>query len=214
MAACVVAAVFMAAAPASAQDEDAAARAGRLVESAIARYEASAGYELEFVQEAYWALADSTQTTRGTLAVSNPSRVSIRYANGGRIVVDADSLWVYVPDTNQFFRSALDPADVVADPARMLRQYSLDKDAPLVDRGDGLSVVRLRPREAGREPRILTVDIEAATGLVAAITARTSTGDRTSYRILNTRFDVEFRSDEFRLRRPPGSELIEGGPSG
>ena len=190
---------------------DAASPANELVELAIARYEASETYRMEFVQESYWSLADSTQTTRGTLVVSNPSSISVRYADGGRIVVHAGSLWVYVPQTNQFFRGQVDSRDVVIDPPHLLRQYAPDPDTPLDERGDGTAVVVLRHRRNAQEPNRLAVEIDQRSGLVTAISARTSTGDRTTYRILDTRFGQPLAPDEFTLTRPAGAELIEEG---
>jgi outer membrane lipoprotein-sorting protein len=182
-----------------------------LIDIAIDRYEASQRYEIEFVQDTYWALADSTQTIRGILTVSTPSLISVRYVDGGRIVVNAESLWVYVPETNQFFSGPVDSSDVVIDPARLLRQYAPDPTAPLDERADGTAVVMLRPLQSAREPSSMTVEIDQRSGLLKAIAARMSTGDRTSYRILDTRFGQRIAANEFTLRRPPGAELIEGG---
>ncbi len=207
-----MAALTLIGAVAAASDEaDAASRANKLVAMAIDRYEASETYRMEFVQEAYWSLADSTQTSRGTLVVSNPYSISVRYADGGRIVVHAGSLRVYVPQTNQFFRGPVDSRDVVIDPPHLLRQYAPDPDTPLDERGDGTAVVLLRHRRNAQEPNRLAVEIDEQSGLVTEISARTSTGDRTTYRIVDTRFGQPVAPDEFTLTRPAGAELIEGG---
>ena len=209
--AAIAALMLIGAVAAASEGADAASRASELVEMAIDRYEAAETYRMEFVQEAYWSLADSTQMTRGAVFVSNPSSVSVRYADGGRIVVHAGSLWVYVPQTNQFFRGPVDSRDVVIDPPHLLRQYAPDPDAPLDERGDGTAVVSLRHRRNAQEPNHLAVEIDQRSGLVTAISARTSTGDRTTYRILDTRFGQPVAPDEFTLRRPDGAELIEEG---
>ena len=96
---------------------------------------------------------------------------------------------------------------------RLLRHYALDTNAPLEEGPGGTALITLRPRAASREPRMLVVEIDRATGLVASMTARASTGDRTAYRILATRFDQTTEPGEFRLRRPQGAEVIEGGPT-
>lgn len=203
-------------APSQATDEAGVAassgsREQQLIGATIERYEAAETYQLEFTQESYWALADSTQSTRGVLSVINPSQFSIRYENGGRIVVNAESLWVYIPETQQFFSGPVDSSDVAVDPARLLRQYVPDPEIPSRELDAGTMTIALRPRTGGREPSRLTVEIGRQSGLVESISARTSTGDVTRYSIHSTRFDLPVAPGDFLLARPSGAEAIEGG---
>jgi hypothetical protein len=107
-------------------------QAVRLVQEIVERYERARSCRLEFEQSNYWALADSTGRTNGVLLLERPSRVSVRYGDGGRIVVRGDTVRVYVPSTRQLFIAPMDSSDVVIDPARLLKSYRPDTDRPFL----------------------------------------------------------------------------------
>jgi outer membrane lipoprotein-sorting protein len=216
-----LAAVLSFSSPASAEEPaGAVAAAESLIASAVAVYESAGDYEIDFTQESYWALADSTQVTEGTLSVAPPRRMAIRYEDGGRIVVNGESLRVYVPATNQFFATRLDSTDVLFDPVRMLSSYEPDAREPFVrlgsDAGEkaGRRVVRLRPRPPTVEPVRLDVEIDRFTDTVRALAARSSAGDRTRYLVRQTRLGARIPDSAFRLTPPPGAEIVRGTPFG
>ncbi|MFH1502506.1 MAG: outer membrane lipoprotein carrier protein LolA [Candidatus Eisenbacteria bacterium] len=188
----------------AAASDEAAALAGSVADV----YERSSSYRIEFTQESYWSLADSMQVTRGVLLARPPASVSIRYEDGGRIAANGESLWVYVPQTGQFFCSPMDADDVAVDPARLLRLYTPDAEEPFEDAPAGKRSVRLRPLNPSAEPARLTVTVDMERLVVTEIVARSLSGDRTTYRMLDTTFSVTLDPAEFRPRRPPGSELI------
>jgi outer membrane lipoprotein-sorting protein len=189
--------------------------ASGLLDRVIGRYENASSYVIDFEEDLFWALADTHQVARGELAVERPSLVSVRYDDGGRIVVTAESLRVFVPATNQFFSAPVDSSDVVIDPARLLRQYVPDPSAPVPSGGSGVPVVvALEPRSSGASLGRLLVTIDPEGLVVTQIVASSPTGDRTTYRIGRTRFDVAVPPGDFVLRRPPGAELIRGAPAG
>jgi outer membrane lipoprotein-sorting protein len=188
-----------------------------LIASAVARYANASAYEIDFAQESYWALADSTQLTTGTLAVVPPRSISIRYDDGGRIVADGDSLRVYVPATNQFFSARMDSTDLLFDPVRLLSAYAPDADDPFGRngrKGGGRTVVTLRPGAAAVEPVRLDVEIDAATGLLSGLVAYSSGGDRTRYTIHDTRLNARIPDSTFKLSPPEGADILRGSPYG
>jgi len=187
--------------------------ASQLLECVVELYTPADNYRLDFEQELYWALADSSRTVRGVAVIERPSRLSVRYEDGGRIVAVEDSLWVYVPSTNQFFAAEVDTSDVVIDPTRLLRQYVPSPSEPMIEDGEsGALTVRLRPRRAGAEPAKLLVRVDAGSCLLTEIAAYATGGDQTTYRILGTEFNVSLPDSEFSLRCPPGAERICGSP--
>jgi outer membrane lipoprotein-sorting protein len=197
---------------ASASPEVEEARA--LVASVIDRYESSRSYEIEFTQENFWALADTTHAIEGVLLLERPDRLSVTYDDGGRIVVDGDSLRVFVPATNQFFTSSIDSSDVMLDPARLLRQFTPDTERPFepLDGAGGLRALNLRPLKSFVEPAHVQVTIDTARRVVVRLVARTTTGDRTTYRMRATRYDVPTPDSEFELKLPAGAERMTGSP--
>jgi len=201
----------------AARGADALAEAERLVASTVSEYESADAYVIDFRQESYWALADSTQVTTGVLAVARPARASIRYEDGGRIVVRGESLWVYVPQTNQFFSTRLDSMDTFLDPIRLLSGFTLDAEAPFAPETVAdvrQRTVTLRPRPPALEPVRVDVRIDTESFLVRALTAFASSGDRTSYLMGETRLPASIPDSTFVPVRPAGAELIRGGPYG
>jgi outer membrane lipoprotein-sorting protein len=192
--------------------------AEELIASVVSRYAASRAYEIDFTQESYWALADSTQVTTGTVSVSPPGRISIRYEDGGRIVADGESLKIFVPATGQFFVTGLDSTDVLFDPVGLLSAYAPDADRPFgtpetTPTGVGRPerrLVRLRPRPPAVEPARLDVEIDASAETIRAITAHSTAGDRTRYTLHRTRLDAAVPASAFRLIPPPGAEIVRG----
>ncbi len=186
--------------------EDALALAHRVA----AHYETSSSYRIEFVQSSYWALADTTAVSRGDLLAEPPSLFAIDYDDGGTVVASRGSLWVYVPQTDQFFSSAIDTVDVALDPAGILRAYKPDRDQPFLDAPEGYRTIQLRPSGSIPEPSRLTITIDETRLTVAEIIAYATTGDRTTYRMTKTAFDVTLPEDAFIPRRPAGSKAVRG----
>jgi outer membrane lipoprotein-sorting protein len=195
---------------------DALVQAAGLVSEIVDRYERARSCRLEFEQSNYWALADSTYTTGGTLLLERPNKVSVRYADGSRIVVREDSVRVYVPSTRQLFIAPVDSSDVAIDPARLLKSYRPDTEQPFLPIGQGESTdlrrLNLKPRTAGLEPTRLEALVDARRSLVQKLTVMWSTGDSVVYNVRETRFDVQIDKDEFVIHRPPGVKLVREMP--
>jgi outer membrane lipoprotein-sorting protein len=187
---------------------------GALLRKVIERYEAAPTCRLDFTQESYWALADTVARTTGVLFVKRPRHVSIRYGDSGRLVTNGESLKVYVPETGQFFVSAIDSSDVVLDPAQLLRRYSVDPGIPeLVDEGGGMVSVNLVPNRPPAEPAALRVVIDVDNRSVSRIEAFTSSGDSTVYIVERTDFGLVVPEEEFTLTKPANAQLIVGSSS-
>jgi outer membrane lipoprotein-sorting protein len=194
--------------------DDALAQARAVVSGALARYEAAASYSLDFVQETYWALADSTVTVRGSLHYRRPGTIAIAYDDGSRIVVAGDSMRVYTAQTNQFFVVGVDSSDVAADPPSLLRACEPDPKRPFAEsdpQPGGVRVVNLKPAGPYAEPSRVEVAIDAS-GNVVSITALSASADRTVYRVLTSRFDAQAPEGAFTLRRPRGATLVKDSP--
>jgi outer membrane lipoprotein-sorting protein len=215
----------MAAAPVSASSATGAPGAGApsarvaeargVVAAAIKRYESARTYRLDFVQENYWALADSTSVARGTLIYERPARMSLSYEDGSRIVVAGDSMRVYTAQTAQFFVVEVDSSDVAIDPPRLLRAYAPDPISPFAagdPRPDGSRMINLRPQASFNEPARIEVTIDPASGTVTRIAAMSSSGDRMTYSIRASRFGLDVSDSEFVLHRPTNATLVKGSP--
>ncbi len=191
------------------------AEARDVVAKAVERYESSRTYRIDFTQESYWALADSTTVASGTLFYERPGRMSLAYEDGSRIVVQGDSMRVYTAQTAQFFVVEIDSTDVAIDPPRLLRAYAPDPSAPFAA-GDplpnGSRVINLKPQESFSEPTRIEVTIDPASGRVTRIAALSSSGDRMTYALRASSFGVDVPEDEFILRRPASATLVKGSP--
>jgi outer membrane lipoprotein-sorting protein len=181
-----------------------------LARSVADRYDSSSSYRIEFVQESYWALADTTAVSKGTLLAEPPSLFAIDYDDGGRVVAAGGSLWVSVPQTNQFFSSGVDTVDVALDPAGILRAYRPDNEQPFLEAADGYRTVQLRPSGSIPEPSRLSITIDERRSVVTEITAYATTGDKTTYRMTKTTFDVDVPEGAFEPPRPPRSKTAPG----
>lgn len=223
--AALMAAALMAAAPVTAASKTADPGAGVLsarmaeardvVSAALLRYDSARTYRLDFVQENYWALADSTSVVNGTLLYERPGKMSLTYGDGSRIVVAGDSMRVYAAQTAQFFVVEVDSSDVAIDPPRLLRAYAPDPISPFAAReplSDGSRVVNLKPQASFSEPTRVEVTIDPGSGTVTKIAALSSSGDRMTYSIRASRFGVDVSEDEFVLRRPSDATLVKGSP--
>jgi outer membrane lipoprotein-sorting protein len=187
----------------------------RLVQEIVERYESARSCRLDFEQSNYWALADSTATTSGVLVLQRPSKVSVRYDDGGRIVVRGDTVRVYVPSTRQLFIAPVDSSDVVIDPARLLKSYRPDTARPFLPPGVGspdTKRLNLRPRDTGLEPTRLEALVNTRTKLIQRLTILWTTGDSVVYAVRETLFDVPIDDREFIIRRPPGVKLVREMP--
>jgi len=184
--------------------------AGSLAERTASLYERSSSYRIEFIQESYWALADSTIVSGGVLLAEPPTNISIEYEDGGRVVSTGDSIWVFVPQTNQFYSAAVDSADVSLDLAALLRRYSPDPSGPFGEAPPGSRTLRLKPDDGFVEPEQLAVTIDGNTGTVTLVCARSTSGDTMTYRMIATTFDAPLPEGTFSARRPSGAELVRG----
>jgi outer membrane lipoprotein-sorting protein len=196
-----------------------------LIAEVIERYESADSYRLSFRQETFWALAETTYISEGVLLLAHPSMLSISYDDGSRIVSNGDSLWVYVSQTNQFLATEIDSSDVLMDPPRLLMQYVPDSDgpypSPTPSRPEGAPAesgatvaLSLRPRSSGAEPASMDVYIDTSSNLVRQIVAHARSGDYTRYTVTSTRLNARTESSDFVLKRPPGSQRLDGGAPG
>lgn len=189
------------------------AEAQTLVDSAAAVFAEARSYTIEFTQENHWALADTVYIMDGTLTLDRPSRLSIRYGDGGRVAVDGESLRVYVPQTNQFFVTETGDSDLLIDPATLLREYAPDPARPFAEpRDERSTTVRLLPVGESVEPARIHVSFDREGGALRTIEAFSTSDDRTVYRIRSVNLDVSVSDGEFRLEAPPGVERITGSP--
>ncbi len=189
--------------------------ANELVSRLVERYEASNSYLIEFSQETFWSLADTVYASAGKLLVEHPLKVSIRYDDGSVVTSNGESLWVYTSQTNQFFATSVDSNDVVIDPPRLLRQYEPDPTVPFAarspeGRAHGDVVLSLRPRGGAQEPAHMDVHVNERELLVTVITAHSTAGDWTRYRVLSTEFDVPTAPSDFVFLKPEGAQSISG----
>lgn len=184
-----------------------------LVERAASVFSEADTYRIEFTQENHWALADTVYVMQGTLTLSRPAHLSIRYEDGGRVTADGESLRVYVPQTDQFFITEARKADLLIDPAMLLSEYAPDPDRPFAEQAPARSTtVRLIPVGDSVEPVRLHVTFDRTTGDIRVIEAFSTSGDRTLYRIRTLSLGVPITAGEFRLEAPPGAERIAGSP--
>ncbi len=185
-----------------------------LLEQVVESYARAESYTIEFVQESYWALADTVTVSSARLVLVKPSSLSVSYDDGGRIVSDGESLRVYVPATGQFFVSRIGSAGVVLDPAAILESYEPDPRIPLVERSgeEGVVTIALRPDERFAEPARIDVNIDTTAWIVVGLTAYSTAGDRSSYVLKSTVFEAPVVADEFVLVRPEGAQLLTGSP--
>ena len=199
-------------------------RAERIIGVIAARYEAADTYRIEFIQESYWALADTLYASSGTLLLRRPATLAISYDDGSRIVSDGESLWVYTSQTNQYFATRVRPEDIMLDPPTLLRGYRIDPDgrfseptscqlSPPGGQSRTVVAISMKPDEGISEPAGLDVYIDENERTIVEVLARSLSGDFTRYRISRTVFDVPTESSSFRFDKPAGARRMGGSGS-
>jgi len=188
--------------------------AASIIECTLERYRSAESHRIEFLQESYWALADTTYVTSGVLFLERPSSVAVRYADGGGVVSNGETLRVYVAATNQFFVAAVDSSDLLLDPVRLLEAYRPDPESPTPSPEDSAVTIAMARRRPGTEPARLEVTVDRVSCDLSEIVAIATSGDRTRYAIRKTSRNADLPSDAFRLPKPDGAETIRGFPQG
>ena len=209
--------------PRSEATEAQMAGARELVAEVIERYESENSYRIDFTQESYWALADTTLSSSGVLLLERPTMLSVRYDDGSTITSNGDTLWVYMSETNQYFVTDIGEDDTVIDPPRVLRSYVPDPEGPFSDEIVGRispgthtsheivqRTLLLIPADGSGEPSRLEVTVDPSKSIVTGMAAHTRSGDSTRYRITKTTFGVETAPSDFVFTVPPGAERMGG----
>ena len=105
-----------------------------------------------------------------------------------------------------------DSTDALFAPASLIRSFQIDADAPFVPTPDGVPprarTLNLTPTGSWAGVTRMHATVDPTTKEVVRITILATSGDRTTYDIRDSRFDVPTPPGAFSLPRPEGSELI------
>ncbi len=170
-------------------------------------------FRAEFVQTQEWVGMDDPAFYRGTLFLDRPNKFRIEYAEpaGHLQVCDGKRVYTYVPENEQVLVTYL-PEDGRADILGRILEESRPQPEILNDELEG-SPVRVLVLEPPLELELAEVRIwtRANSDAILQYELVELSGNRSTYRFLETWDDPEMDPSLFEFTAPPGVPLVEVG---
>jgi len=160
-----------------------------------------------------------TYNSRGTLAQSGPSRLSMRFTDpaGEAIVIDGTWIWIYTPSTA--------PGQVLRAPIVRAAGYGVNLLGWLLDRpteryavsylraddiaGTAVDVLRMTPAVEGLPFTSATLWLARSDGLPRRIEVTEPSGNHRTLTLSKLRTNVTLPSDTFVFTPPKGVKVID-----
>jgi outer membrane lipoprotein carrier protein len=163
-----------------------------------------------FEQELRDADGELIETAHGSLAIRRPGRFAWRYVDPIEqlVVADGQRLWIYDAELSQATVTALDES-IPASPAMLLSgQATIDNEFDVLEsfEADGVSWVRLTPRESGSDFKEVLIGFRA--GLLDQLRLWDSLDQVTTVSFSDVQVNPELAADEFEFVPPPGVDVI------
>lgn len=160
-----------------------------------------------------------TFKSRGALAQSGPSRLSMRFTDpaGEAIVIDGTSIWIYTPSTT--------PGQVLRAPLVRAAGYGVNLLGWLLDRpterytvsylradtvaGTAVDVLRLAPAVDGLPFTSATLWLARSDGLPRRLEVSEPSGNRRTLTLSKLRTNLTLPADTFTFTPPTGVKVID-----
>jgi outer membrane lipoprotein carrier protein len=205
------AAIGLAAAPASAQQSEAA------IDRAVATWSKVRTLRADFRQSVTNPLTRRVEVSRGEYQQQGANRVSIRFSDpaGDRIVADGSNLWLYLPSTapNQVIKGAIGAMGGGVDLAAQFlssprTRYTITDAGAASVGGRATRAVVLVPRDKTIPFSRARVWIDDEDGLLRQFEVTDANGLTRKVEFSNIRVNVPVESSEFRFTPPRGAKVI------
>ncbi len=188
-----------------------------IVKKLQARYDSTAGFRADFMQEVESATLGQKVESRGQVLFKKPGRMRWEFHEPEQLVVaDGTFFWLYQPADNQVIRMPFQQAFRSNVPVSFLTGVGrLDQDFIPSLSGETAEtyLLRLTPKQEAEGTGLLDLEIRAETFDIVQATITDPLGNTTRVRFANIDRETLPDDDLFRFTVPDGVDVIEAPPA-
>lgn len=190
-----------------------AAAVDEIVKRVQARYDATADFIADVVQEARIASLDRTVTAQGTVAFKKPGRMRWDLTQGDPqvIVSDGTTLWIYRPEDKQAIKMPFSQVFQSSTPMSFLTgvgRIADDFRASLDGQDEKNIVLLLIPKQAGTEVGKLRLTVARDSYDIMGAEVTDPLGNVSKLRFSALRRNAGLPDDVFVFQAPPGVDVV------
>lgn len=178
-----------------------------------ARYDETAGFRADFVQEVTSATLGQTLRSRGQVFFKKPGRMRWEFTEPQQLLIaDGSALWLYQPAERQVIKTPFQRAFSSQTPVSFLTGVGrLEENFSVLPQGETGSVyrLRLRPKRAAEAIGLLDIEVSKATFDILHALITDPLGNTTRVSFTNIDRETALEDDLFRFALPPGIDLVE-----
>ena len=178
-----------------------------------ARYDETAGFRADFVQEVTSATLGQTLRSRGQVFFKKPGRMRWEFTEPQQLLIaDGSALWLYQPAERQVIKTPFQHAFNSQTPISFLTGVGrLEEDFSVLPQGETGSVyrLRLRPKREVEAIGLLDIEVSKATFDIQQALITDPLGNTTRVSFTNIDRETMLEDDLFRFELPPGIDLVE-----
>ena len=178
-----------------------------------ARYDETAGFRADFVQEVTSATLGQTLRSRGQVFFKKPGRMRWEFTEPQQLLIaDGSALWLYQPAERQAIKTPFQHAFNSQTPISFLTGVGrLEENFSVLPQGETGSVyrLRLRPKREVEAIGLLDIEVSKATFDIQQALITDPLGNTTRVSFTNIDRETMLEDDLFRFELPPGIDLVE-----
>ncbi len=182
-----------------------------------ARYDETAGFRADFVQEVTSATLGQTLRSRGQVFFKKPGRMRWEFTEPQQLLIaDGSALWLYQPAEWQVVKTPFQQAFSSQTPISFLTGVGrLDEDFSVLPQGETSQVYQLRltPKRAAEAIGLLDIEVSKETFDILQALITDPLGNTTRVAFTNIDRETALEDDLFRFALPPGIDLVEPLPN-
>ncbi len=178
------------------------------------QYEKVATFEADFTQQSYTKMMDQTQSVKGKVQIKKPGKM--RWVYGAPetqiLISNKKTLWLYVPDEEQVTKIPIEsiyssntPALFLAGKGKLTHAFNVER----VNEENRNIVVALVPKNEEQGLARLTLLADKKNFQITGSTVYDKLGNKTEIRFTRIRINREIPEEQFRLKTPPGVEVLD-----
>ena len=178
------------------------------------QYEMVSTFEADFTQRSYVKMMNQTQSVKGTVKIKKPGKMKWVYgAPDTQILIsDGKNLWLYVPEEEQATRvpvesihSSNTPALFLAGKGKLTQSFNVES----VSEENKNILVTLVPKNDDQGLARLILHADKKNYQITGSTVYDKLGNKTEIRFSQIRINREIPEEQFRLKTPPGVEILD-----
>lgn len=194
-----------------------AASVSEVVKNLQARYDSTAGFRADFMQEVESATLGQKIEARGTMVFKKPGRMRWEIVEPKQLLVsDGKFFWLYQHAENQVVKTPFQRAFTSNTPASFLLGIGqLDKDftPSLTSETPEAYQLRLTPKQDPEAIGTLDLTVDAKTFDIRQAVITDPLGNVTRLRLSNINRSEPLKDELFQFSVPPGADVVEPIPS-